>query len=703
MSDNINSNKPEARWEPGTLDNTRRNIGTIDKTEALRMQKVLGGQIYSEKSAPIDYSAFPQKNKAYAHRKSSGKSSGDIASLSRSAERDDSEEKTPQNKNLAKGGKGSAPSADGLPIITQKVRQKIDKLMMSSTYKIKTDLGLFNFLRYMMKGSVEKVSKGFVEFDVKNQVEHLQLFATSMKTLIQISPDSYKKRILGDNDPKFRLIKMVGNWTLQEIKYTATVLAEHPENVCVQDMINYVRAVYKQCLSIYYLGESQIADYIKDIYRDLCKYPKANVENISTISKQAVSEWLCIYTQVIKGLYPLLLRMVSTTFEEFPYFFTAQANLILPFIGLSKFEILLPPKKNKKSSSVKNPDEDLGNPEKVEKTEEELKKEREEEEKRKAEEAKQPGARTPVVDVGLKLLEKMFPEAGFKQLAKCPDMYPYFEPIYDFEDGYNVLSETNAMQVTIVLITIIQDIFQGMRNVEFDIKPEDNLGIETKSKEKENLVTVLNEWSVYKENLFEKKYIDALLHFVNQQYTQSDFRSSQLGKKIMTDVLWQTKYNFLPHFEFEQLLLEKPSNDSRYRPLCIRTDYLRKVFTELSRRIDEAAKEKGVVEGIANPWKKYEFDIPNAISKRLDVLLGAKKPEETTQATNANLIKYAMCIVSVLDWWINNKESPAYANCSSKRLYRISDKDGAPVFSVPLRNDQNRLFSQSVKASAAKG
>lgn len=171
-------------------------------------------------------------------------------------------------------------------------------------------------------------------------------------------------------------------------------------------------------------------------------------------------------------------------------------------------------------------------------------------------------------------------------------------------------------------------------------------------------------------------------------------------------MLWQTKYNFLPYFEFEQLLLEKPKNDSQYRPMCIRVGFLLKFFTTLSRNID-AAKGQGTVMGIQNPWDKYQFDIPNVVSKRMDVLLGAKKMTDSA-ATNANLIKYSLMVVAVLDWWVNNPSSPAYSTDPNK-IYRINREDGAPEFSVPTRTDQNKLFADRVrqtierqKASAEK-
>ena len=200
------------------------------------------------------------------------------------------------------------------------------------------------------------------------------------------------------------------------------------------------------------------------------------------------------------------------------------------------------------------------------------------------------------------------------------------------------------------------------------------------------------------EELFEKHYANQLQDFVNQEYSQGDFKNSLFGKKIITTLLWQTKYYFLPNFNFEQLLLEKPVNDTKYAPLYLRTDFLRKSFAVLCANIDRAKETKGKVLGIDNPWEKYEFDIPNAISRRMDVLLGAKK--SNSAATNANLIKYAYLTVSVLDWWINNLQSPAYSSDSSK-IYRISEKDGGPAFSVPVRNDQNKLFASSVRAAVS--
>lgn len=690
MNDDFGSKKIEQSWEPGTLDATRKAIGPIDKEEAARMTKLLGGEILQEKSAPIDYSAFPQKDRHYSHR-AKGKTASDVAAMAESSASTASSpaKKSPSAQDVKKGDKyGYVPKTarrveeNGLPEIPAKERSLMDKLMMSEDYKIKPNFGIFNFVRYFKKNGTEVLRPDYISYELKNHLDHYQSFITAVKSLIQISPESYKSKIVSSQETKFKFLRTVGSWTMKSLKFLVLELQEHPGEVTVAMTSQIVKTFYRDLLKIYYIGENSIPAFFKEIYSDLVKYPKSDQQKLVMLSKQGITEWLYIYTKIIRGMYPLLMRLCSPKFEHFPAFFTAETANILAFLGISKFDIILPEKKEDPNIARQKAEEE--------------RRQKEEERKKNSPEF-QRGKKTEVVDAGIKLLERLFPDAGFSKLETMPDLYPYFQPIYEFRDGYNLLSPQNPMQVVVTLLKIIEDLFQGCRNIVFT---EEDDGTQIKNKKRtDKLSLALNEWTVYREELFEKKYSGELCDFVNQQYSQGDFKNSLFGKKLLTSILWQTKYNFLPHYEFEQLLLEKPVNEDKYMPLCMRTDFLRQTLTTLSREIDRQAPSKGSVLGISNPWEKYEFDIPNPVSKRLDVLLGRKNRESA--ATNANLIKYAMCIVSVLDWWINNQESPAYSS-GSESIYRISEKDGGPVFSVPVRNDQNRLFAENVKAAAKK-
>ena len=57
-----------------------------------------------------------------------------------------------------------------------------------------------------------------------------------------------------------------------------------------------------------------------------------------------------------------------------------------------------------------------------------------------------------------------------------------------------------------------------------------------------------------------------------------------------------------------------------------------------------------------------------------------------------------LAITFNLDWFINNPDSPAYTT-DPMHIYRVSLTDGKPLFSTDLRNDQNKLFAEAIRAS----
>ena len=71
---------------------------------------------------------------------------------------------------------------------------------------------------------------------------------------------------------------------------------------------------------------------------------------------------------------------------------------------------------------------------------------------------------------------------------------------------------------------------------------------------------------------------------------------------------------------------------------------LKKIITEA----EEAAKHGTPYLGIKNLYGPYKFEIPNVVSQRINVLLGAQK-KQGSKATNFNVLKYTYAIVSVLD------------------------------------------------------
>lgn len=667
--------RPQAVWEPGTLDATRKNIGAIDAAEAARMTKILGGEIMTEKSAPIDHSKLPK-------RPSSNRVVG--ATPRRSSSQKSGSENSRASSSSSEGV--SAPKSSGafsLPPISAKDNLKIDRLMMSSYYAIKPNYGLFNFVKHFSKNGSERVIPEFAEITIKAMNEHFEAFVGAIKTLIQASPDTYKSKIQTDLDLKFRLLRKVSEWSARDIKLSYVNLGALQDTPVVSDLIPFVKAMYKQVITIYYLGENVVSKSIKEVYTDILHYPNIDKVKFANLAKSAVNEWNYIYLHIIKGLYPLLMRMCGTQYSDFPYFFTNSVQQILNFVGLKKFDLLLAEKKPD-STEVRQAKEGENKPANDAETQ------------KKEQAAKEAASRVEMRERGISLLNRLFPGAGWERIDTFPDLWPYFDPLYDFDDCFLLLAPENPMQITIVLCEILQDFFHACIKMKFDMDANPLL----KTKE-DNFVKAMSEWPVYVDTLFEKEYGEPLNLLANQIYSQPNYLNTHSGKKTVTEILWTTKYSFLPFFSFEQLLLERPLNNSKYLPLSIRTAFLKSAFDAFVKQAAQVEAAKGMVGGFENPWEHYEFEFESPISKRMDVLLNAKDHGPNMTATNMNLIKYISHILAVLDWWINDKTSPAY-KADAHKIYRTRPGTTEPAFSMEPRDDQDKLFAAAIRAMIQK-
>jgi hypothetical protein len=664
--------KPQAVYQPGELARTRENLGVLSAEEAKNLAKKLGGVVGVEKTAPVDTEALKKIKKQQPIARPGGKGAGSKGAKQQSAS---SASQTPPRV---------VTRRELLPRLTQREKNKMDSLMMSSEYQIKQDFGIFNFFYFLFKNRSNIVLNSFAKRTLQRHINHLQSFNEAVFNILKLSPDTYKQKIMNPSELHLKLLKKLANWPkmLNEVKTQYRNIAASDIPVTIEALIPLTCAFYKMLLQIYYLGEMRTTSLFKSVFEDLASYPDARKRELAACMKNVIAELPYIYGKITEGMYPLLMRMCVTQCMDHDEFFITEIGQILPFLEVTKFDILLPEKKRE------GPQDVVRNENERRESEETMQTEKEEKAR---EEAKRRRERFKITETGLKLLDVMFPGAQWLSLSLGTDMFAYFQPIYQFPDGVNLLAPQNPLQVLVVLLRILEDFIRGCRNITFELPAE------LAQRHNDTFSAAMTEWMSYREVLFEKNYSTDLKDYVNNLYSKSDFAHSPIGKKLIFNLMWQTKNYFLPFFKIDSLSLERPAREVTLKQLSPRVTFLRDVFAELAVKIDGAIQNRSEIPEIPNAWEKYKFDIDNAVSRRLDALLGAKR--NSPMAVNASIVKYTASVLAVLDWWINDEASPA-RDQENFKLFRTSPVDGRPAFSTDLRTDTEQLFKQNLKKLA---
>ncbi len=649
------SKKNVARYEPGELDKVRKNLGELDPAESQRMANLLGGEVGVEKSIQPSPEAI---------RAASAKKRQYIPTKPMSEEEIQKQQK--QQENLEQM---SALQKRSIPYLSPAERKAFYKLLTSSNYKISQKPGFFKLLMSFGKPSPDDLSLSFVKTKIPQHVKHIDSFIDAMKNLMDSTTGEYKQKITTDDDPYFKTLRYIYDWNTIMLTETSRTLASTQDPI-MEDAIPVTKELFKHLMRFYFLGESKMAETIKKLYVAATKPNATNKAKNLAYAKQATAEWIYVFSKIIHGTYPLLMRLTSTQCYPFPDFYSQNISKILPFLGITKFDLILPKKETAKEATP--PPQPANAPVKPEEESEKFTIPKE-------------------VEQSLNVLNNLFPNAGWKDLEKKPDMYTYFQPLYQFRDGFNVLSPSNPLQITIVLLRIIEDFFQGCRNIIFNIDSENPEHADYVIVD-DSLQKIIAEWSQYREVIFNKTLCPELRDYVNRVYAQNDFKKSKYAKKQLSAWLWQMKYLFHPHLSFEIVFLERPAHDLTYKSLPVRVHQITSIFSSLIKGLGEGQ------EATANFKSPYRFDVENPIAFRLNVLLGEDKSE---LKTNLNLMKYTLHALKVLDWWINDKGSLAYKE-EIVVPYRTEEENGEPSFSAPLRKNQKELFLHYAKKRHAE-
>jgi hypothetical protein len=435
------------------------------------------------------------------------------------------------------------------------------------------------------------------------------------------------------------------------------------------DTEQHIKGAFKVLYKLLYLEDPVEA---KDKYQELIR--------------SALVAYAAIRRDIHYMLFPLLQKLLSDRCLSYESFFKERKNRFLAFIEADE------------DARIALPQDNSGLDDNIDLREDAREEEPQEEAAGDDEDENDPAviarkAEKKAVTRGLETLETLFPKAGWDRITEFPDLYPYFGKMFDLTRGYEQISPMDPLHQMVALARILEELFFGLRYVSFAV---DAPGFDDSDGGLSEVLTeLINNWHSYLEASYYKEYLPRVREYARILEGAAESRNSTYAKKLLNELHWAKRLFFFPYYKFESLYppsIQKKDIVSLYPEIRKVRRYLTAVASGIEQGMKQGgADKKAPCPGINNPWSPYEFQVPNPLSQRLDVLLSGKTKN------NASLIFFTLAVATVLDYLVNNEGSWAYAEDRPPPLFRGIGDPGSAGLADEDHVDADALFHESVK------
>jgi hypothetical protein len=689
-----------AIYAPGELSRVREKLGVTDVAEAKRMAQVLGGEVGTERSPEPEKSA----------KKSGSRMPIETVDKGKRGRRIDVAENDEDNKSSLFKMRFSGPYPGDDPTVPARLsygeRVKIDKYAGQVVFEIKTSIQVLTSIFSFFKEPVDYVNPRFVIKRMNEYYSKIEKLVTSTRNLFP------KNNIKRNNQLKrasifvYKVIDTLREWDIEQLAKNIASIQAHPRTAKVTDFAETLRGIYRPMFIIEELSIDHLKTAFKLVYKILyIESPMEAKEKYQTVIRNIIVSLVDIRKIVHFGLYPLLMKLISDRYIPYERFFIERHRRFMAFLNITEAAQFNPADlepQQIESMDVETLQKNLSEKEAEEKEqnasgEGDAAAENEENpndpkviERKAKEEAEK--SEQKALERGRAALETLFPKAGWDKLEEFPDFYPYFANLYSMRNGYELISHTDPLQQISVLLHILDDFFISLRYMSFGIiTGSDGSPVRVA----EELGEIFNNWRAYIEDSFSKDYLPRLNEYCRMLENSEDARGTPYARKTINELHWIKRLYFLPYYKFEAIG-PPPFPKQDIIPIYGLVRKIRKNLTGVAKGIEQGVRAGGAAtktpcEGINNPWEKYNFQVPNPISKRLDMLLAPEK------RNNANLIFFTLSVATVLDYIINNENSWAYEDRPGPLFRSVKDEGIIPVFGVDEKLDADQIFRNSLK------
>ncbi|MCL2271982.1 MAG: hypothetical protein FWC19_04140 [Treponema sp.] len=693
-------------YAPGELSRVREKLGVTDVEEAKRMAGVLGGEVGTEREIQLDPAKIrrpfrrgetvKEKKSRKAARKVDIAGSGDEAASGR----------------LKAKSSGPFPGDD--PAATVRLsymeRVKIDQYAGQMIFEIKSSMQVLSSIFSFFREPVDLVNPRFVTVRMNEYYAKVEKLVTATRNLLPKANSKRNNQLKRTSIFVYKIVETLRSWNIEKLASGIAELQSNPRNVKVTDFTDVLREILVPLFVLDDLNTENIKSAFKLVYKILyIESPMEAKEKYQDVIRNIITSLADVRRNVVFGIYPILMKLISDRFIPYERFFTERRRRYMAFLNVTDTAQLysadLSPQQIESmdvETLQKNLKEEV--PEESEEADDGVPEEGKEEEdpndpkiieRRAREEAEK--MEKKALEQGKTALETLFPKANWDKLDEFPDLYPYFANVYSLKGGYELIAPTDPVQQVAMMMNILDDLFIGLRYINFGtvIGPDGHMVMVS-----DELGDIINNWRSYIEDSFSKDYLPRLMEYCRMLENSEDARSSQYAKKTMNELHWIKRLYFLPYYKFESLG-PPPFPKSDVIPIYSLIRKMRKILTAVAVGIEQGvraggAASKATCNGINNPWERYNYQIPNPVSKRLDILLAPEK------RINATVVFFTLSAVTVLDNIINNEHSWAYGNRPGPLFRSIKNEGIIPQFGVDDKLDADKIFKDSLKKSAEK-
>ncbi|MDR2419321.1 MAG: hypothetical protein LBD79_09760 [Treponema sp.] len=674
--------KEKAVYEPGELDRVRNKLGVIDEDEAKRMAEVLGGDVGVERSAspPEPSKVAPIVRRKYSDTTTGPKTKGDATIVGNAR----SEKSASLKESLI--AQKQASQTDDDPKVPVKAnyfeRLKMDRYAAEEEFEIKSFAQVIFATFSFFTRPTDYVNSAFITRCMPVYYKKIELLVNSTRTLFPRN-----NRVLNDKLKRisifvFSVLDTIRYWNIERISGDLARMQARPHGIKISELSDILRAVYKPIFILEHLNtEAHIRESYKLLYRLLFIEDPINAKRkYEDLIENAMDAFISIRENIHYLLYPLLMKLLSSTFIPYERFFKERRNRFLAFLNATEEERINP-------VSPVQAEEEKAQDGEAEEVDDTVEGAVDDDEKARRKQAAAE-AEQKTFNQSLRTMETLFPHAGWDKLDTYPDLYPYFRGIFNLKKDYELIAPTDALQQVIMLMRVLQELFFGLRYTSFSplVVPQNGGRLD------EVLGDIINNWPNH-EIAFEKEYLSRLSEYC--RLLESSDRTSTYTKRLYSELQWLRKLYFFPYYQFETFS-SPPIPKNSINAVYPEVRRLRKLLSIVVSSIETANKNGGVetlahCEGINNPWNAYTFQVGNPISMRLNMLLGPKR------RTNATLVSFTLMVASVLDHILNCEDSWAYPPELGHLFRSVNGEGNIPQFGVDEKIDADLIFKQVLK------